>query len=462
MESHHVNASKDRRARLIASVASAIVSRTAGLLVQVIALPIVLAVLGTSHYAAYIQLQASFGWFGLLGLGIAIALPRFLSAAAIHDDRHEERQLVLTTTVLVVLVGALAAGATFAIGMLIGPQRLLHLPGGLRAGEVANGFAAIAFFIGLRFMVSIVTAVRSGYQELSRVYVMTTLANLLVIGLVVFALPPGSPLWLVFCYSYAPIVTLLALDYVLLLVRRPYLVRGDWHPVQTMRRLLPVSLNAVLKQVSFFLMSSGAVLVLGHMQSAQNIAAFGTVITLMMLAASGFAAIYQPLLAAMANAHSHGDKRWFRKAYFGGLGLTVAVTGLVAIVCGLAGPWLALHWMRADLGITRFFISAMALYFMVWMLSDYHFNVLAAMAKLGGLGKIYVLEGIAALLCGSLLAPRFGIEGMAVGLAVGTAAFSLFYLPLRAWAIIQHDGWVWHAEVEAVPPTAPAGAGLEN
>jgi hypothetical protein len=48
---------------------------------------------------------------------------------------------------------------------------------------------------------------------------------------------------------------------------------------------------------------------------------------------------------------------------------------------------------------------------------------------------------IVTLGCGGLLASRYGLEGMAIGLAIGAAAFSIFYLPLRAWRIISRDGW---------------------
>jgi O-antigen/teichoic acid export membrane protein len=240
---------------------------------------------------------------------------------------------------------------------------------------------------------------------------------------------------------YGPIVLLLTVDFLLLLYSRRYLAAGPWQFVATLKTLLPVSLNALLKQVSYFLMSSGAIVAVLHWASTTNIAAFGSLMALLMLGGSGFSALYQPLLAAMANAHSHSDKRWFRRAYFGGLAVVLGVTGVLCLIALASGPQLATLWLNADLGISRTLCVAMAVYFLFWMLSEYHFLVLASMAKLTGLGKIYVFEGISALSLGSILAHFDGIEGMAIGLAIGTAIFSLFYLPLRAWRIVAREGW---------------------
>ncbi len=128
--------------------------------------------------------------------------------------------------------------------------------------------------------------------------------------------------------------------------------------------------------------------------------------TILVLLASGLGAIYRPLLSAMANAHGHGDKRWFRRAYPDGPWRDArGVDCRRWVVAASAGPWLCRVWLHADIGITRTLCTAMAVYFLFWMLSDYHFFVLAGMGKLARLGKFYVLEGMCALLAGGVLVP---------------------------------------------------------
>ena len=435
------SASSTRRARLISSLALALVSRFAALVVQLVALPVALSVLGAMRYAEFLTIQASFGWFGLAGLGVTIALPSFLSAANVRGDQDEQRQLVLTSLAMLAAAALVLMAFVFAVAAIIPPYRLLGMDAGKASGEFTIAFYVGALFVCARMLVSYVGSVRGGYQELYRVSAMTTIANIVVIALILWAFPSSGHIWTMFCFMFGPIVVLLALDLVLMFNRRRYLIVGDWHPVRTMRRLLPTSLNAVLKQVSYYLMASGTIVVLVRLVPLKQVAAFGSLMSLLILLASGFSAIFTPMLAALANAYSHGDRRWFLRAYFGGVGFVLAASGFLVLVAAFAGPQLTRMWLHQDLGVTSTLCIAMAFYLMFWMLSDYHFFVLASMGKLKGLGKIYVWEGVVTLGCGGLFVARYGIEGMAIGLCIGAAAFSLIYLPLRAWRIIRHDGW---------------------
>jgi O-antigen/teichoic acid export membrane protein len=435
------SASRMRRVRLMSSLALALVSRLAALVVQLVALPVALSVLGAMRYAEFLTIQASFGWFGLAGLGITIALPGLLSAANVRHDEREQRELVLTSLAILGIASLVVMAVVIGLAAIISPQRLL----GLQADKVSSEFT-LSFFVGALFLcsrmiVSYVASVRGGYQELHRVYAMTALANVVVVGLIVWSFPSNGHIWVMFSYIFGPVAALLTADFLLMLNKRRYLVFGDWNLRQTLLRLLPTSLNAVLKQVSFYLMTSGAIVVLVRLVSLKEVAAFGSLMSVLTLIASGFGAMYAPMLSAMANAHSHGDRRWFLRAYLGGVACVLAGTGFVVVVAFFAGPWLTQLWLHADLGVTQTLCTALALYFVCWMLSDYHFVVLASMGKLRGLGKIYVWEGIVALGCGGILTTRYGLNGMAIGLGIGAAAFSIFYLPLRAWRIIAHDGW---------------------
>jgi len=435
------SASRMRRVRLVSSVALALVSRLTALVVQIVGLPVALSALGAMRYAEFLTIQASFGWFGLAGLGITVALPGFLSAANVRGDEREQRELVLTSLAILGMASLMVMAIVIGLAAIVSPQRLLGLHTDRVSGDFSLSFYIGALFLCARMIVSYVASVRGGYQELHRVYAMSAIANLVVVGLIVSSFRRHAHIWVMFCFMFGPVVALLALDLVLMLNRRRYLVAGDWDMMQTLRRLLPTSLNAVLKQVSFYLMTSGTVVVLVRLVPLKEVAAYGSLMSVLTLIASGFGAVYSPMLAAMANAHSHSDRAWFWRAYLGGIAVTLAGTGFLVVVSFFAGPWLMRLWLHADLGVTRTLCTALSLYFVCWMLSEYHFVVLASMGKLQGLGKIYVWEGIITLGCGGVLASRYGLEGMAVGIAIGAAAFSIFYLPLRAWRIVARDGW---------------------
>ncbi|HUO88128.1 MAG TPA: hypothetical protein VMU08_03065 [Rhizomicrobium sp.] len=431
-----------RRSRLLRSVVLAAVSKLTAVAVHLIALPIALSTLGTERYGVFLSLQSSFGWFGLAGLGLSVILPRFLSATDVSGNRGEERNLVLSALTIMLGAGAAVAFLMLIVGAAISPARLLGLPRGLVPAGLGIAFVAGVLACSSRSVAAIDAAVRGGYQELHRVYALTTIANVCFAVLLMWVFRTHGSIWSLFAMMYGPFVFLSFADFlVLLFVQRRHLASGSWHFASTAAKLLPNGLNAVLKQTSYFLMTSGATVMVLHLEGVRKVSAFGTLMALLVLLSSGFGAFCQPLLSAMANAHSHGDRHWFRKAYFAGLGLTLVAAGLFVVVAAAAGPWLCVKWLHADLAITRTLCTAMAVYFLFWMLSDYHFFILASMARLERLGKFYLLEGACALLCATALAPAYGIDGFAVGLAVGTACFSAIFLPLRAWKMIDRQGW---------------------
>jgi O-antigen/teichoic acid export membrane protein len=431
-----------RKRRLLLSIALAFVSKFTALVVQLTVLPIALSTLGTLRYGLFLSLQSTFAWFGLAGLGLSIILPRSVSAAVMAGDKPAERSVVLSALTILLCAGAAIAVLMLIVGAIATPARLLGLPKGLNPAGLGIAFSVGVLTCSARFVAAIDTAVRSGYQELHRVYVLTTIAGIANMILVASTFPTHGQIWTLFAMMHGPFVALSFADLLYLLsVQRPHLMRGDWQFSHTLETLLPNGLNALLKQVSYFLMSSGATVTVLHFEGVRKVAGFGSLMTLLVLFASGFGAVYQPLLSAMAHAHCHGDRRWFKKAYLAGLGLTLAAAGALIVIAATVGPWLCVKWLHADLAITRLLCTALAFYFLFWILSDYHFFIVASMGKLTGLGKLYLLEGPCALLAGISLIPWFGVEGLAIGLAIGAGCFGAIFLPLRAWKLIDRDGW---------------------
>ncbi len=154
-------------------------------------------------------------------------------------------------------------------------RTLLDLPAGLPVQGLGIAFVVGVIVFCFRFVIAIVPAVRGGYQELYRVYCpdhgREPVRHLRLSPL---SFRQHNEIWILFAYLYAPIILLLLTDIALIFAARPYLAAGTWNFTGTLRKFLPNSMNAVLKQVSFFLMTSGATIVVLHVLGIRHVVAF--------------------------------------------------------------------------------------------------------------------------------------------------------------------------------------------
>lgn len=400
---------------------------------QFIALPLALHALGTGRYAAFLALQAFMAWAGLFGLGIVPTLPRFLSQAHAFENVEQERDLVGTAIIFMLLAGALLATVLLLLGTAISPIAIAGSQYASYGTEIDVSYRILSVLIAFQVTSNVMFAIRSGYQELYISSSWTSAANVFVI-LGMFWLARGAPtIWQFALALYGPVILSLFLDAGLLGVQRPYLFAARPKFRRTAKSLLPHATNALATQLSFFLVSYVPLIIVAHMFDARATAAYGTIVQIVVIGNSGMNLIVQSVVPAIANARAHGDFPWIRRAYLGALLAVLGVSvGFAAILTGL-GPWLFKVWLRRDLGIDHTLCALFGAYFALSMSSMLHFSVLGALGELRRVGWIYLLEGSLAIGIGTALSFKFGIAGMAAGLALASLMASGWYTPSRVW-----------------------------
>ena len=422
-----------RRQRLVHAVVASTTSKILAFAVQLLAFPLALHSLGTDRYASFLALQAFLSWTGLCGLGISMSLPKFVAAANVAEDRVAERGLVITAL-------ALMGGASVAVmlvlavlGLVISPSAMLATSLTVSPQEMRTAYWVAAALSAAQLFASIEGSVRSGYQELYRSSICAIVASL-------FFVLPGllylgghrvtiTPFIVVI---YAPLVVLFLIDLALLLRQRPYLYRGPIHFRNSAKLISAPSGNALAFQVEYALIVYLPTLVVAHMASAAQTAAFGSILQLLGLGAASLNLFFQPLMSAIANAHSHGDWHWIQRNYKR-VFLLIGLAGLlVLLTAATVGPFLIRHWLGRSIEVSRPMLAFFGAYFLFLSISLFQFYVLSAMGALKGTGVLYLLQGALSLFLGALLCFFFGATGMVLGLAVGVAA-TIWMLPLKVF-----------------------------
>ena len=418
-----------RRTRLVQAIASSALSKVLAVSIQLFALPLALSSLGTSRYAAFLSLQALFGWVSLCAVGLVPSLPRFLMDAYVRDNQAEQRAIVKSAMLFIGSMSLLLLVGLMLVGIAVLPLKMISAQN-VSSNEIGTAYFVAAALACVQLAASIAPSIRGGFQELHRVNLAAIVANICVILLLtgVFRFRPQIGLLVV--VLYAPLPLLLIADMVLVLLARPYLVMGPARLFDTIRHLLPHSLNALAKQVSYFGITGLPVLIVAFMTDARSTAAYASGIQVLLLAVSGMGIVFQSLVPAFADAQSRHDQNWLRSAYMKGLVTVLAIGGVTMAGLATAGPFLARAWLHPQFVITHEFTASLGVFFFFWLLSDFNFFVLSALGQLVGTGKLFVAESVVGVGLGTLLTLKVGILGMPLGIACAMGLVGSWYLPL--------------------------------
>jgi len=397
--------------------------------IQLFALPLALSSLGTSRYAAFLSLQALFGWVSLCAVGLVPSLPRFLMDASVRGDEAEQSAIVKSAMLFIGSMSLLLLLGLMVVGIAVSPLAMISARN-VSPNEIGTAYFVAAALACIQLAASIGPAIRGGFQELHRVNVAAIVANICVIFLLTAVFRFEPQIGLLFVVLYAPLPLLLIADMVSVLVARPYLATGSARLFDTIRHLLPHSLNALAKQVSYFGITGLPVLIVAFMTDPRSTAAYASGIQVLLLAISGMGIFLQSLVPAFADAQSRHDQNWIRSVYMKGLVSVLAIGGITLVGLATVGPFLARVWLHPKFATTHEFTASLGMFFFFWLLSDFNFFVLSALGRLVGTGKLFVAESVVGVGLGTLLTLKFGTPGMPLGIACAMGLVGSWYLPL--------------------------------
>jgi O-antigen/teichoic acid export membrane protein len=405
--------------------------------VQLLALPFALHSFGTDRYASFLALQSLLSWTGLCGLGLSLALPKFVADANARGDRREERNLVVTAILLLGVASVLLIIVLVGLGEFVPPERMIGLKMSVSADELRSAYLIATFISAAQLIAGIQASLRAGYQEVHRASICAMIASIFFVLPGLFFVSQHKVSISVFLLiMYAPLALVFFCDHVLLFFEREYLRNGAVDLCKTAGWIIFPSGNALAYQVEYALIVYLPTLVVAHLSTAVETAAFGSVLQLIALGGSSLNFLFQPYMSATANAHSHGDVHWIQRNYKRFALLVLGIGAIVFVGAATVGPTVVHAWLGKSIFVSRSMMAAFGVYFLVFSLSISQFYVLSAMGALKGTGWIYLSQGALALLLGSVLCAYFGAVGMTIGLTVSLALTSWVF-PVRVLKAIR-------------------------
>jgi len=410
---------------------------------QFMSLALVAHTLGTSRYASYLAVTASVAWASLLGLGFLPALTARIARAVARGCRDDEIAMVSAGIwiaasaggVLVILAAALSFLGTDA---WFDGIRASHDP-----GEVRAGLLTALGVIAVHFLSSASTAIRAGYQESHISNGLSTIANATVlIGAWTVAVQgPDIPSFVL--AIYAPFTLLFLYDLLRIFHARPYL----WPPASPMTLLQPLegreSLLSMCRvtwalQLYNFLINSGMVVLVSHLERSRETAEFGSLMRFVTLATSVISLLVTPLLPAISDAAARAEMSWVKQHYRRAVSLTLGAATIIGLVLAAAGPMLFRLWLGGANAPPQSVCIIFGLYFIVSMSSLTHFNFALALGGIQRVGTLFLMQAGLAYALALSFAPQLGNVGVGLAMLASTLAVTGWMLPRRVRERLAH------------------------
>jgi O-antigen/teichoic acid export membrane protein len=390
-------------------------------------MPLLLRTLGAAEFGIW-GAASSLAWLtGFVDIGTGAALVTLVARASALESKDDARSHLL---------GALGFGSGMTALLLLATAAAWLA--GMTSGA---GGAYLIAFVGLALNVPLSTA-NNTWMALQKGYVSgfwETVQTVLTLGGLVTAVAVTRDVRVYVAIVYAALV-LANLGSLLHLLwehpeLRPIELAVPWAAIRRVagHGMMYFAL-AIAGGLSFFLDNILALELLGPEASAQMTIAM----RICMLEVSLLVVVSQPLWPAFAEAAERADRPWIWRGLFRGMALLVALTVVGSVVLVAWGEPLLRWWLRADLGIGRGLLGAIAAWIVVQALTRVPSLLLNGLSIVRFQIVVFSVTTTVALALKFLLAPRLGVAGI---LWPTTATIALIFFPAALWRI---DRWARH------------------
>lgn len=423
-------AHRTRQLRL--AVLSSMVSKITGFALQAFSLPLVFHSLDSRAYANYLLVSAILSTLNLAQMGTGPGLTQEIATAAARGNKDDEARFLASAFTLSFTILLLGTSVVFALAHIVPPERLL---GDAYAGEqsqIVETAQICMMLVGAHVVLANVDSALAGYQEQVYTSVASSVSNVIAAMLVAYVCRHEPTISTVILATFMPPTISRAINLVLLVFRRRYLL-GGLSAVSTtsIRKLVGAGLAFWIIQLSSMIEQNAGVLVLAHHGTASDVAIYGFIYKAVLLGLSGVTIVTQPLWPAYIDARVRRDTEWITRVFRVTRNTLMIFAIAATVLVAATGPFMLESIANIDLGTSgASILYVFAAYFScnIWA----HVHYMAVM----GLGNVWRLAGVMAAENGLMLglallfAPCLGATGMALAYLVSSACLPLWLLPI--------------------------------
>jgi O-antigen/teichoic acid export membrane protein len=431
-KSTFANADRKRRSTLLRlAIYSSGCSKLTALLLQALAMPLVYRSLGSHQFALYVLLSGVLATISLLQMGAGPGLTRELARAHAEGNRERESSLFGAAIVFCVTAGGLGALSVVTAVRVI-PTRLLFGDAfAVDQPEILRIATSCAALLAVHVVLGIADSALAGYQEQVFTGVSMTMTNLVTTTVLYFICSRPSSIVTVVLVLYGMPACSRFANLLLLLWRRPYLVRCLANPgSMPVGLLMQTGTGFWLIQISSLIEQNAGAFIVAHFSTPQAVAMFAIAFKIVGLAGSAVGIFTQPLWPSFTDAIVRRDLEWvvnvLKKIKLGLVSLSIAAAGAWVLL----SDWIFLHVFHTSAKLPLLLTVIFAVYLIANMWTHLHYISLMGIGNIWAISAVALAENLLMVVFGVILTPHLGAAGMVTGYLLASMLLPFWLLPV--------------------------------
>lgn len=412
--------SRARARRLRLAVATSILSKVGSVAYLFLAVPLIIASIGSDGYSQFVVVIAAFGWVGPLFVGLGSAVTERIASDSARPISERTRGTFMTSLSV--------SGGLLAVFLVAGAVLLVTRP----AGEPDHTALVIAgLATGLGVAGGVFDAALLGLQRLQVTNVLSFASSLLAIAATVVAAILAPTVGAMVLATLAPVVVGRAVSAYMLRRAEPSLwgrvADIDWRAAPRIagRGLVWAGISFA----SFLSLNAGLIIVAARLGSTE-VAEVAIIVQLLPLALSIVGMIMVPLWPAIAEAAADGDINWIARAGGRAAALVMAYAIAAALVVIFGGEQLVGIWTGGRISIPLDILVAAAGLIIVASAESVTQTMLFGLGRAGTVAAILLFQGFLSLTFVYLFTDALGQAAVLAGPIAAQLVTGSWLLPL--------------------------------
>lgn len=388
--------------------------------------PFILHRLGDDAFSLWVLVFSLTGYYGLLDLGIRASIVRYVAEFAATGDEEQLRKFLSTSLAFYVAVGVVVLLLT-GVGFFYLPV-LFHIPRNLL------GTTRVLFLLGgagvaLSFPLGVFAAVLDGLQKFSWAQLSQIGVTLFRGALIAIALTHGGGLLAVGAitvamnlFSYLVLTWMAFRAFPLDLALRHF-------DLQAFRKMLGYGGFAFLILIAERLRFQSAPVVIGAFLSSTAITYFSIgsrLVEYSTYAVRSMAQIFTPMSSQFA---ATGDFARLRHTLVAGNRACALIVLPLTVIFLILGKSIIEAWVGGRYSSSYSVLAVLIMPRAIYIAQSTSTRILLGMGRHRMLALVLLVEGGINVILSMLLVRRFGIVGVALGIAIPLTCTGLVFLP---------------------------------
>jgi O-antigen/teichoic acid export membrane protein len=416
----HANRGLERYRRAGITASSSFIARALNILISFLSVPLTVHYLGAERYGVWLTISSLITWMSMTDFGLAgNALVNVLAEASGREDRKGAQQYAASAFWALTGISAVAGVICLLTFRYIPWQAVFRTSAATSTHELQVAVALTLFFFVLNFPLSMQNSIYSAYQDgfLANVWGIGTNATSLLALIFVSRTHGGLPQLVLALSGTRAFIAVI--NYIYMFRRYDWLLpvpsAVHW---QCVKRLFSLGGKYLVTQLASLGIYQSQPIIITQMLGPAKVVIFVVAYKIIALPMDLCFMATQPFISAFGEAKARHDWKWIRGAYKNATNASLAFGVPSLLLVALTAKPVIRVWAGAIAVPSTSLIFWLSIYsiFGIWLMAAG--QMMVGLERVNPLAISLVLCALGIIGFGIVLSPRWGLTGIAFGMAV--------------------------------------------